>query len=76
MIERLDKIMATFSEVMWSMPLVITLIVCGVFFTLYSRFIPFRFLRHAVDILRGKMNSKNPFISCIYFVRRVLHVAK
>ena len=59
MIERLDKIMATFSEVMWSMPLVITLIVSGVFFTLYSRFVPFRYLRHAVDILRGKYDSED-----------------
>ena len=59
MIERLDKIMATFSEVMWSMPLVITLIVSGLFFTLYSRLVPFRYLRHAIDILRGKYDSED-----------------
>ena len=59
MIECLDKIMATFSEVMWSMPLVITLIVSGLFFTLYSRFVPFRYLRHAIDILRGKYDSED-----------------
>ena len=59
MIEYLDKIMAIFAEVMWSMPLVIALIASGIFFTLYSRMIPFRYLGHAVDILRGKYDSED-----------------
>ena len=57
MIEYLDKIMATIAEVMWSMPLVIFLLGSGIFFTLYSRFTPFLYLRHAIDILMGKYDS-------------------
>ena len=59
MIEYLDQIMATFSDVMWSMPLVITLIASGIFFTLYSKMAPFRYLGHAVEILRGKFDSED-----------------
>ncbi|SVE50768.1 uncharacterized protein METZ01_LOCUS503622, partial [marine metagenome] len=59
MIEYLDKIMATIAEVMWSMPLVIFLLGSGIFFTFYSRFTPFLYLRHAIDILMGKYDSSN-----------------
>lgn len=41
----------------WGTPLVILLIGSGLFFTLRSRFLPFRGLRHAFDILRGKFDS-------------------
>lgn len=57
MVEYLDKIMSTFAEVMWSMPLVVALISSGIFFTLFCRLIPFRYLGHAVNILRGKYDS-------------------
>ena len=51
--------MAIFSDIMWSMPLVIVIIVSGIFFTFYSRLTPFRYLNHAIDILRGKFDSKD-----------------
>ncbi|MDP7036452.1 MAG: amino acid carrier protein, partial [Candidatus Marinimicrobia bacterium] len=57
MVEYLDNIMSTFAEVMWSMPLVVALISSGIFFTLFCRLIPFRYLGHAVNILRGKYDS-------------------
>ena len=38
----------------WGLPLVILLIGGGLFFTLRTRFLPFRGVRHAWDILRGK----------------------
>ena len=59
MIEYLDNIMASFTEIMWSMPLVIAIISTGIYFTFYSKFVPFRYLGHAVDILRGKYDSEN-----------------
>jgi AGCS family alanine or glycine:cation symporter len=59
MIEQLDKIMASFTEIMWSMPLVIAIISAGIYFTFYSKLVPFRYLGHAVDILRGNYDSEN-----------------
>jgi len=39
--------------------MVFLLIGAGIYFTLASKFIPFRALRHAVDILRGKLDDPN-----------------
>ncbi|HDY75717.1 MAG TPA: alanine:cation symporter family protein [Candidatus Marinimicrobia bacterium] len=44
---------------MWGTPLVILLIGGGLYFTLYSRFIPFRHLGHVFKILRGKYDDVN-----------------
>ncbi len=43
-----------FSNFMWGTPLVILLVGGGLYFTLYSRFIPFRHLGHSLQILCGK----------------------
>jgi AGCS family alanine or glycine:cation symporter len=50
---------ANFSGFMWGTPLVILLVGGGLYFTLYSRFIPFRYLGHAFQILRGKYDNIN-----------------
>ncbi len=42
---------------MWGMPLVILLIGGGLFFMIYSRFIPFRHFGHALNVLRGKYDD-------------------
>lgn len=39
------------------MPLVYLLVGGGIFFTLYSRFAPFKYFKHALDILRGKYDD-------------------
>ena len=38
----------------WGTPLLILLLGGGVFFMVYSRFFPFRYFRHAINVLRGK----------------------
>ena len=46
---------------MWGYPLLILMMGGGVFFTVYSRFTPFRFFRHGIKILLGHYdNSKDP----------------
>ena len=40
-------------------PVLFLLILGGLFFFLYSRFIPYKYFRHAIDILRGKYNNVN-----------------
>lgn len=43
----------------WGTPLLITLLGGGIFFTVYSRFLPFKYFRHAINILRGKYDEKD-----------------
>ena len=59
MIQRLDSFLATFAEIMWGIPLLVLLIGGGLFFTLYCRFIPFRYIRHGLNILLGKYDDPN-----------------
>lgn len=44
-------------DIAWGLPLALLLISAGVFFTLAGRFMPFRRLRHAINILRGKFDN-------------------
>lgn len=41
----------------WSEPLLILLLGGGAFFMIYSRFLPFKYFRHAVNVLRGKYDD-------------------
>ncbi|HCD52729.1 MAG TPA: sodium/alanine symporter [Balneolaceae bacterium] len=42
---------------MWGTPLVILLVGGGLYFLLYSRFIPYRYFFHSINILRGKYDD-------------------
>lgn len=42
---------------MWGMPLVYLLVGGGLFFMVYSRFAPFKYFFHALEILRGKYDN-------------------
>jgi AGCS family alanine or glycine:cation symporter len=42
---------------MWGMPLVYLLVGGGLFFLIYSRFAPFKYFKHALDILRGRYDD-------------------
>ena len=44
---------------MWGTPLLVLILGGGLYFTLYSKFIPFKYLKHAIDILFGKYDNKN-----------------
>lgn len=41
----------------WGLPLLILLLGGGFFFLLYSRFLPFRYFKHAINVLRGKYDN-------------------
>ena len=53
----LELILAKFSEYAWGTPLLILLLGGGFFFMVYSRFLPFRYLKHGIDVLRGKYDN-------------------
>ena len=53
----LEKLASEFASLMWGYPLLILMMGGGVFFTVYSRFTPFRFFRHGVKILLGQYDN-------------------
>jgi len=55
--ERLEIIFEIFARYTWGPWLLILLIGGGLFFLIYSRLIPFRYFRHAIEILRGKYDN-------------------
>jgi len=57
MIEKIDNILAAFAEIMWGTPLLVLLFGGGIFFSLFCRFIPFRYIRHGLNILLGKYDD-------------------
>jgi AGCS family alanine or glycine:cation symporter len=57
MIEQLDIWSAAFADFVWGDPLLILLVGGGVYFAIYSRFLPYRHLVHAVGIMLGRYDT-------------------
>ncbi|GAA0300629.1 amino acid carrier protein [Psychrosphaera haliotis] len=52
--EWLINVTAAFSNFVWGMPMIVWLVGGGIFFSIYSRLIPFRYLSHGISLLTGK----------------------
>ncbi|MTI31062.1 alanine/glycine:cation symporter family protein [Xanthovirga aplysinae] len=52
-----EQLLVAFGNHAWGYPLLFLLVGGGIFLTLYSRFLPFRYFKHAVDVLRGKFDN-------------------
>lgn len=48
-----------FSSLAWGIPLLVLLIGGGLYLLIISRFLPFRFFGHAIQVLRGKYDNPN-----------------
>lgn len=57
--EQLDQFIADFASFVWGLPLLILLIGGGLYLLILSRFLPFRFIGHAIQVLRGKYDDPN-----------------
>ena len=55
----LDTIFENYSSYAWGLPLLILLIGGGLYLLILSRFLPFRFFGHAINVLRGKFDDPN-----------------
>lgn len=55
----LETLIVDFSNWLWGTPLLFLLLGGGVYFVVYSNFIPFKYFRHAIDVLRGKYDDPN-----------------
>ncbi|MDO5981254.1 alanine/glycine:cation symporter family protein [Flavivirga spongiicola] len=56
---QLEQIVKSFSDYAWGLPLVILLIGGGLYLLILSRFLPFRLIGHAIEVLRGKYDDPN-----------------
>jgi AGCS family alanine or glycine:cation symporter len=54
----MSEFISTLATGVWT-PVLFLLIIGGLFFFIYSRFIPYKYFRHAIDILRGKYDDKD-----------------
>ncbi|GGW62269.1 AGCS family alanine or glycine:cation symporter [Winogradskyella epiphytica] len=55
--EFLDQLLSDFSSLAWGLPLLILLIGGGLYLLVRSHFLPFRYLGHALNVLRGKYDD-------------------
>jgi AGCS family alanine or glycine:cation symporter len=56
-LEVLDRFMAQLSGIAWGLPLLILLIGGGLYLLIRIRFVPFRYIGHAIAVLRGKYDD-------------------
>lgn len=55
----IQEIVSQFSSWVWGMPLLILLIGGGLYLFIYSGLVPFRYMGHAIAVLRGKYDKHN-----------------
>lgn len=54
---KLNQFIADFASFVWGLPLLILLIGGGLYLLILSKFLPFRYLGHAINVLRGKYDN-------------------
>jgi AGCS family alanine or glycine:cation symporter len=55
----IDHWIAGFASFVWGLPLLILLVGGGLYLLTLSRFLPFRYLKHAINVTRGKYDDPN-----------------
>ena len=58
-IEILDNFISEAQSIAWGLPLLILLMGGGLYMLIRIKFLPFRYLGHAIAVLRGKYDNKN-----------------
>ena len=53
----INQLLSDFSSFVWGLPLLILLVGGGLLLLIYSRFLPFRYFGHAIQILRGRYDD-------------------
>lgn len=57
--KNIAKLIEDFSSLAWGLPLLILLMGGGLYLLVLSKFLPFRFFGHAIQVLRGKFDDPN-----------------
>lgn len=58
-LQSIESFLNAWADAMWSTPLVVLLVGGGLYFMIHSRFQPYRYFGHAIDLLRGKLSNPN-----------------
>lgn len=56
---KIDEFIADFASFVWGLPLIILLTGGGIYLLILSKFLPFRYLGHSIQVLRGKYDDPN-----------------
>ena len=56
-LELFETSISAFAGFIWGPPMLILLLGGGIFFSVYSRFVPFKYFRHGLNILFGRYND-------------------
>jgi AGCS family alanine or glycine:cation symporter len=56
-LQKIENFLNAWADAMWSTPLVVLLVGGGLFFMFFSRFQPYRYFGHAMELLRGKLSD-------------------
>ncbi len=59
LLKELDNIISEMASAAWGLPLLIILIGGGLYLLIRIQFLPFRYLGHAISVLRGKYDNEN-----------------
>ena len=59
MMEKINYWVSEAASFVWGLPLLILLIGGGLYLLIYSRFLPFAYFAHAINVLRGKYDNPN-----------------
>lgn len=57
--EALEQAISSFASFVWGLPLLILLVGGGIYFLIVSRFLPYRYIGHSIQVLRGKYDDPN-----------------
>lgn len=52
-----ETFLSDVASFIWGVPLLLLLVGGGFFFLIYSQFLPFRYVKHAIDVLRGRYDN-------------------
>ncbi len=55
--QRVDNLLADLASFVWGLPLLVLLIGGGLYLFIQSRFLPFRYIKRAINITRGKYDN-------------------
>jgi len=71
----LEEFLVSAANFIWGTPLLILLLGGGIYFTVYSRLLPFKYFIHAINILRGKYDESEGAGEISHFAALSSHLA-
>ena len=71
----MEEFLVSAANFIWGTPLLILLLGGGIYFTVYSRLLPFKYFIHAINVLRGKYDESEGAGEISHFAALSSHLA-